>query len=307
MRYPPQPTSAVELKDLKPGGKLDGPFVSTKATPNRVTRANRQFNFTRSDRPFKEVMVYFHIDAWRNATSRSSASTRSQPADRGPHRRPTPTTSHYSPTTKSLVFGTGGVDDAEDAEIILHDMATPFRTIRFRYGAPRTKPGAMGEGFGDYFAGSFFAESKPQPLDPQSATGDAVAYSGAEPPLAPCGQQQEGPQGRYQRGPRRRRNLVGRLWELRGLLGRRGSDRLVLAHHFLLKKDASFEDAAKALILADANLNHGKNEAAIRAIFVRPGILPNPKRRNRRAGAKFDDVAPHGRRPVVRERRGGRR
>ena len=25
----------VELKDLKPGGKLDGPFVSTKATPNR--------------------------------------------------------------------------------------------------------------------------------------------------------------------------------------------------------------------------------------------------------------------------------
>ena len=26
--------------------------------------------------------------------------------------------SHYSPSTKDLTFGTGGVDDAEDAEII---------------------------------------------------------------------------------------------------------------------------------------------------------------------------------------------
>jgi Zn-dependent metalloprotease len=60
---PPAAYVSVELKDLNPGGKLDGPFVSTKDTPNRVTRANRQFNFTRGDRPFKEVMVYFHIDA----------------------------------------------------------------------------------------------------------------------------------------------------------------------------------------------------------------------------------------------------
>ena len=61
------------------------------------------------------------------------------------------------------------------------------------------------------------------------------------------------------------------LWELRGLLGRRVSDRLVLAHHFLLKKDASFEDAAKGLLMADANLNDGHNAAAIRDVFVRRG------------------------------------
>src|SRR4029434_4341096 len=42
--------------------------------------------------------------------------------------------------------------------------------------------GSMGEGFGDYFAGSFFAESKPQPLRPAIGSRDAVAYSGAEPP-----------------------------------------------------------------------------------------------------------------------------
>ena len=52
----------VDLRDLKSSGFLDGPYVSTKNTPNRVKRTNRRFLFTRADRAFKEVMVYFHID-----------------------------------------------------------------------------------------------------------------------------------------------------------------------------------------------------------------------------------------------------
>src|SRR5204862_5220309 len=137
---------------------------------------------------------------------------------------------------------------------------------------------------------------------------DAVAYSGAEPPCL----RRVDSNKKYPKDITNEVHDDGEiwsacLWELRGLLGRRGSDRLVLAHHFLLKKSASFEDAAKGLILADANLNHGKNGAAIQDIFVRRGILPNPKRRNRRAGVKFDDSAPRARRPVARRRRGVQR
>jgi hypothetical protein len=97
------------------------------------------------------------------------------------------------------------------------------------------------------------------------------------------------------------------LWELRGLLGRKVSDTLVLAHHFLLKKNASFEDAAKGLILADKNLNHGSNEKAIRDVFVRRGILPNPRRGNRRAGVKFLNGNTHAPKPRAGAARGGRR
>ena len=38
--------------------------------------------------------------------------------------------SAYSTVTKSLAFGTGGVDNAEDAEIILHRFAARSRMIR---------------------------------------------------------------------------------------------------------------------------------------------------------------------------------
>jgi hypothetical protein len=55
------------------------------------------------------------------------------------------------------------------------------------------------------------------------------------------------------------------------------------------------------VLTADGQLNSGRNEAAIRNIFVARGILPNPKRGNRRAGITFDAI--HERRNGSRVRR----
>ena len=73
-------------------------------------------------------------------------------------------------------------------------------------------------------------------------------------------------------------------------MGRKTTERLVIAHHFLLARDAGFEDGAHALITADKKLNKGVNENPIRDVFVRRGILPNPKRKNRRAGTPFEEI-----------------
>ena len=68
------------------------------------------------------------------------------------------------------------------------------------------------------------------------------------------------------------------------------AEKLVIAHHFLLSRDSGFEDGANGLITADKNLNKGANEKVIRDVFVRRGILPNPKRSGKRAGTPFDDI-----------------
>jgi Zn-dependent metalloprotease len=302
---PPAAYVSVALKDLKAGGRLDGPFVSTRRTPDRVRRANLKFTFSRSDRPFKEVMVYFHIDAaQRYIQDLGFNNILNRPVEVHIDGR-SDDNSHYSPTTKSLTFGTGGVDDAEDAEIILHEYGHAIQDDQIPGWGASAESGAMGEGFGDYFAASFFAESKPQILRPTVGSWDAVAYSGAEPP---CLRRLDS----NKRYPKDITNEVhddgeiwsACLWDLRGLLGRRVTDRLVLAHHFLLKKDSSFEDAAKAMLLADANLNGARNADAIRGVFVRCGVLPNAKRKNRRAGIPFADVAgANGVRPSRRLRR----
>ncbi len=120
---------------------------------------------------------------------------------------------------------------------------------------------------------------------------DAVAYSGAEPPFL----RRLDSNKRYPKDIKSEVHDDGEiwsacLWELRAALGRKPAETLVIAHHFLISRKASFEDAVKALITADKNLNHGANESVIRDVFVRRGILPNPKRNNKRAGVPFAET-----------------
>ena len=64
--------------------------------------------------------------------------------------------SHYSYGGSSdyLAFGHGGVDDNEDADVILHEYGHAIhRNINNNWSGGDT--GAMGEGFGDYWAGSY--------------------------------------------------------------------------------------------------------------------------------------------------------
>jgi hypothetical protein len=278
----PVPDSAyheVELRDVPASGLLDGPHVSTAPTKNRVRARNGRFLFKRNTRAFKEVMVYFHIDRMqRYIQSLGFADV---------NRRPIPVdvaglrddNSFYSPANASLAFGTGGVDDAEDAEIILHEYGHSVQDAQVPGFGASDEAGAMGEGFGDYLAASFFADAKPASMRTCVGEWDATAYSPDEPP---CLRRVDSTK-RYPRDLVHEVHADGEiwsacLWQIRERLGRERADKLVLAHHFLIRRDIGFEGAAEALILADHQLNGGANEAAIREIFVRRGILPSAKR-----------------------------
>jgi Zn-dependent metalloprotease len=288
--------SDVTLPDLDNSGNLNGPFVSTKNTANRVKSSNFDFRFKRPDRGFKEAMVYFHIDrvqryiqelGFNNVNNRQVAVNTEGLTDDN---------SDYSPFTKALRFGTGGVDDAEDAEIILHEYGHSIQDNQVPGFGQTAEGGAMGEGFGDYLAASFFAEHKPDAMKATIGNWDAVAYSGDDPPNL----------RRLDSNKLYPRDIKGEvhddgeiwsacLWQIRNALGARTADKLLIAHHFLLTPQSKFEDAAKALITTDGQLNEGRNADTIRDIFIRRGILPNPARGNRRAGVRFHDLHNHGR------------
>jgi Zn-dependent metalloprotease len=281
--------SEVTLENLDDSGMLDGLFASTRTTSNRINRPDHQFNFSRSNRGFKEVMVYYHIDTiqryiqeigFNNVLNHQIAISIDGRSDDN---------SHYSPGTKDLTFGTGGVDDAEDAEIIAHEYGHAIQDDQVPGWGESHEAGSMGEAFGDYLAASFFADIKPSILRLTIGNWDAVAYSGDEPP---CLRRLDSNK-RYPKDIVREVHADGEiwsacLWELRAALGSRISDKLIIAHHFLLTRFATFENGANALITADKNLNQGRNESVIRDIFVRRGILANSKRNNKRAGLPFD-------------------
>lgn len=288
-RIPDSAYSEVALENLDDSGMLDGAFASTKTTSNRIRRSNHQFIFGRNDRGFKEVMVYYHIDSIQRYLQQIGFNNVLNHQIAINIDGTTEDNSHYSPFDKDLTFGTGGVDDAEDAEIIAHEYGHAIQDDQVPGWGESHEAGSMGEAFGDYLAASFFAEIKPSILKPTIGNWDAVVYSGDEPPCL----------RRLDSNKRYPKDIVNEvhtdgeiwsacLWELRAALGRNAADILVIAHHFLLNRFATFENAANALITADKNLNQGRNESVIRDIFVKRGILPNSKRNNKRAGLPFD-------------------
>ncbi|MEK6333716.1 MAG: M36 family metallopeptidase [Acidobacteriota bacterium] len=283
--------SEVVLRGLKSNGFLDGPYVTTKTTKKRIKRTSRDFRFTRQDRAFKEVMVYFHIDRaqrYIQTLGFKNVVNRPIPVNIDGQRDDN---SHYSPSDRDLTFGTGGVDDAEDADIILHEYGHAIQDDQVPGFGASDEGGAMGEGFGDFWAASFFSDVKPKEMKATVGNWDATAYSGDEPPnLRRLDSNKKYPKDIANEVHDDGEIWSACLWELRSVLGRRTTERLVIAHHFLLSREAGFEDGANALITADKNLNKGKNQTAIRAVFIRRGILPNPKRKNRRAGTPFEDI-----------------
>ena len=279
-RIPESAYTRVKLLGLANTGHLDGLYVSTSATKNRVRRTDGKFLFHRKDAGFKEVMVYYHIDrvqrhlhelGFDNILNRPiKVNIAGQRADN----------SFYSADTKSLSFGTGGIDDAEDAEIILHEYGHAIQDDQIPGFGESHEAGAMGEGFGDFLAASFFADMKPEELRPTLGNWDSATSRTHHLHYL----RRLDSKKKYPNSMRGEVHADGEiwsacLWQLRQALGRRTAERLVIAHHFLLNRKAGFQDAAEAIIVTDEQLYEGMHKEKIREIFILRGIFSKLKNR----------------------------
>ncbi|MEO8588718.1 MAG: M36 family metallopeptidase [Flavobacteriales bacterium] len=263
----------VDLPGLKSTGYLDGPHVSTRGTKNRVKRTDGDFRFTRADRAFKEVMVYYHIDrAARHLISLGFTTLFKKPieVDIDGTREDN---SWYSPDSRSLTFGTGGIDDAEDAEVILHEYGHAIQDAQVPGWGYGDESASMGEGFGDFFAASFFYARKPKRMRDTIFNWDTIEAGGNPPCLRRLDRKKKYPRDMVDEVHDDGEIWSACLWELRKKLGRERAERLVIAHHELLTRTSTFTDAAHVMITTNRQLYAGKNDRMIKAVFVRRGII----------------------------------
>jgi hypothetical protein len=285
---PDRAYAEVRLEGLDGTGRLDGKYATTRLTRERARSAEHDFRFRRGERGFAEAMAYFHVDrVQRRLQALGIVDVLARPLAIDVAAQ-AEDNSHYSLVTKDLHFGTGGVDDAEDGEIVAHEYGHAIQDAQMPGFGASAEAAAMGEGFGDYLAASTFAERKPERLRACVGSWDAVAYASEDPP---CLRRVDSTK-RYPRDVEGEPHADGEiwsacLWELRAVLGADATDRLVLAHHHLVTPRATFRTAATALLTADRQLSEGKNAAAIRDVFERRGILARAARSR----------APHARRP----------
>jgi len=186
--------------------------------------------------------------------------------------------SWYSPGKKSLTFGVGQVDDAEDAEIIVHEFGHALQDAICSDFGQSPEAAAMGEGFGDYLAASVFASKKPERFLTSVGSWDAVANTEYEPP---CLRRVNEPltYESFDHSPSADEHENGKiwsatLWEIWQALGREVADKLIIESHFQLDGFTSFARGARAILDADRNLYRGRHLARLRRIFRRRGIGP---------------------------------
>lgn len=267
---------AVTLPNLDGTGVLRGTFADVRSAGTRTSNAGLAFNFNRSQAGFEEVNAYFHLNraqqriqtlGFTNINNRSIIATVNEGnADN----------SFYSPASKQLSFGAGGVDDAEDADIVLHEYGHSIQDDQVP-GFGDGDEGAMGEGFGDYLAVSF-AGALAHDVAQAPCVGDWDAEAYDRPNDPPCLRRTDG-------GKHFPEDIDGEvhddgeiwasaLWAAQQSPGV-GADvmnRLVLEAHFALSSNESFFAAAAAILNADQMLFAGAHIPALRRAFYRYGL-----------------------------------
>ncbi|HEY3294553.1 MAG TPA: hypothetical protein VGL38_03890 [bacterium] len=230
------------------------------------------FGFNRSESGFEWVNVYFNIDLsqrWLQSLDFNNIQHGPLPFDA--HGLNGDDESHYVPSENRIAFGDGGVDDAEDADVVWHEYGHAIQnSIVPGWGGNDER--SIGEGFGDYWAASYshslstFHDRWVDNWDghnefwpgrtvnanlhfPEHRAGDehiaGMIYS------QPC-------------------------FEFMLDVGRTIADQVVVQSYYLLGTGASMPDAALAMITADENLYDGQHTWSISNHMVPRGLMLRP-------------------------------
>jgi Zn-dependent metalloprotease len=125
-------------------------------TTGLFTQATSAFNFTRSQNGFEATNVFYHLDTSLRYINETLGIT-CRPSLNGGVLRFDPSglngvdNSHYLPASDQISFGEGCVDDAEDADVIWHELGHGIHDW-ITNGSAASQ---IGEGNGDYWAVSY--------------------------------------------------------------------------------------------------------------------------------------------------------
>jgi subtilisin-like proprotein convertase family protein len=296
---------SVVLQDVVASGPLAGPHVKLvdRQAPNIAPPdASSSLLFDRAADGFEDVNVYFHVDrTQRHLQSLGYTGARAvaaYPVEADAHSANGSDNSFFLPSFTragegTLHFGEGGTDDAEDADLIVHEYGHAIQ----EWIAPGTFSGtftsesrALSEGFGDYWAYSaHVAQRLASGRDPFCfADWDARCWE--DDPSQQCtyragsdclrrldGTRTMADYERVGTGGVEHRN--GSIWssalrEIHQQLGRTITDTIVIESLFDVPPHPTFAIVARRMIEADRLLFNGAHAQTICASMVKRGILP---------------------------------
>lgn len=254
--------------------QLEGPYVSVQdLAPFSDTVANSPdgtFFYDRSDSRFEDVMVYFHIDTFQRYVQRLGfTNLQNSPLRVDPHGLGNSDQSSFIPNNGNpyLLFGDGGVDDAEDADVIIHEYIHALSESASGSNNGLERRG-LDEGLADYFAAGYSYDlSLWNWYELYNWDGHNEFWSGrmavtieSYPPSS---------SGIYSFG----QLYASTLMEIRQEMGAEEADKLVLESMYYNFENMRLTDGAEILLKVDSLLYNGIHLDLLRDKLCGKGLL----------------------------------
>jgi hypothetical protein len=275
----------VTLTDLDGSGTLTGAWAQVVGATGGLARsATNTFTYHRNDERFEQVMAYYWVtQAQLYIQSLGFGTGKYPPVNKQSQRL---RIDQYGQDNSfasdhpvdELRFGKGGVDDAEDAEVILHEYGHAIHFSQ-NFSFASEEAGAISEGFGDYWAvtvgdvvSSSLGVPNREPL-PCVADWDATSYTSTVPHCL----------RRVDLDLHYPADLNGEvhhdgqiwsraLWDIRRALGHVKADTIILQGSFDFP-GTTMTDLAQRTVAAARSLYGPSAATAVTAAFAQRGIL----------------------------------
>jgi hypothetical protein len=255
--------------------KLNGKYVKIEEidAPATIIPKNEtaQFFYNRSENEFESIMCHYHITSFQEyIQSLGFDNLWNKPLKVDPHGK-IEDQSLFIPLGDNsyLLFGDGGVDDAEDADVILHEYAHAISNAA----SPNTNDGTerrgLDEGFGDYFAATYSRKISDYQWE------KVFNWDGGDP--GGWGGRSAASEKRYDPS-KTSIYYYGEVWNSALMaawtsIGPLVLDKIILQFMYTTVTNMKLEQAAQGVLRVDSLINQGNNYSALAASFCEYGIL----------------------------------
>jgi hypothetical protein len=271
----------VTLSNLDGSGTLTGDYAKViSRTGKAAVNTGSGFIYTRDQDQFEQTMGYHWItQAQRYIQSLGFGSTLPAVNKRQQLLRIDQyggDNSFYREGTGKLTItlGKGGVDDGEDAEVIVHEYGHSVQDNQVPGFGSGADSGAIGEAFGDYLAVTVSDAFAPTADEACVADWDSVSYTTTAPH---CLRRVDGDK-HYPEDLAVPREVHAdgeiwsrALWDIRGALGAKLADTIIIRAQFGFTPAISMP-AAAAVTITTAGLYGKSAQKAVRAAFAARGL-----------------------------------
>jgi hypothetical protein len=275
----------VTLTNLDGSGRLVGDYANVVSeTGDPAIATNGTFLYTRHDDRFEQVMAYYWVTEAQKYIQRLGF-TGAPGALRAVNKESQDVRlnqygadNSFSWDKKDLLrFGKGGVDDAEDGEVIVHEYGHAVHDAQVPGFGSSEEAGSIGEAWGDYLAVSVGLAVAGAPAKGVPAAcvmdWDATSYTSTVPHC--LRRVDTNLTVANKTGEVHHDGMIWSraLWDIRSGLGDYKANRVIIDAQFDFAPDTSFAAAANATI-AKAQTMYGSSAAStVRAAFHARGII----------------------------------